>query len=300
MKRGKFNGRPERGQPCPRVSRARAWLSLLLLLAPLAASAHEDLLARIALLSEVLRTNVPSAEVMFQRAEIYRLHLDWDLALRDYDPAAPALTNDSRLALGRALTLSGAGKPAEARQVFDEGLRRWPTNVSLRLGRARVLAELGSPSQALDDFNTALAYSANPGPEDYLERAKLQAAVSGPAAAVNGLDEGLSKLGWTLTLQRLAVDYARAAGDSAGALARLETILERANRKEIWLALKGEILQQAGRKFEARATYEDALKAIGELPPRLVRAGVVVALQTRVEAALAGLKREGGTNQADH
>ena len=165
---------------------------------------------------------------------------------------------------------------------------------------ARVLAELGAPSQALDDFNTALAHSANPGPEDYLERAKLQAAVSGPAAAVSGLDEGLRKLGWTLTLQRLAVDYSRAAGDSAGALARLETILERANRKENWLALKGEILQQAGRKSEACAAYEDAWKAIGELPPRLVRAGVVVALQTRVEAALAGLKREGGTNQADH
>jgi tetratricopeptide (TPR) repeat protein len=201
-------------------------------LLPLTASAHEDLLLRIALLTERLRTNGPSAEVTFQRAEIYRLHQDWELSLRDYDAAAPGLTNQAEVELGRALTFAGWGKLVEARSVFDRVLQFNPTNALALLERARVLAQLNEPALAVADYSQAILNQPNPRAGDYLERAPLQAAVSSPAVALKGLDEGLARLGWTLTLQLLAVDYEVACGHHDAALARLETIIARPKRRD--------------------------------------------------------------------
>jgi tetratricopeptide (TPR) repeat protein len=277
-----------------RASRSRnlrrgslAWLAALLV--PLAAPAHEDLLARIALLTERLRTNGPSADVTFQRAEIYRLHLDWDLALRDYDTAAAGFTNAAELDLGRGQALVGAGRFAEARAAFDRVVKLAPTNAPALLERARVLALLQQPALAIADYSRAIALQPSPHAVEFLERAQLQAALEGPAAALAGLEEGLARLGWTLTLQLLAMDYEVALGRHDAALARLETVIARSSRNENWLARKGEILRQAGRFAEARAALEAALAEIKRLPPRLLAAERTAALRAGIEKQLAAL-----------
>ena len=260
------------------------------LLLPTAASAHEDLLLRISMLTERLRTNGPSAEVTFQRAEIYRLHQDWELALRDYAAAKSGWTNRADLELGRALTLAGWGRLAEARPVFDAVVGTDPTNSVALLERARILAKLHEPVLALADYSRAIINADHPRAGDYLERAPLQAAVAGPAAALKGLDEGLARLGWTLTLQSLAVDYEVACGNFDAALARWDTIDARSSRHENWLARKGEILRQAGRVDESRRAFESALAAINKLPPRLAAAEKIAALRVKIETALTALK----------
>lgn len=257
---------------------------------PARVSAHADLLMLIDLVNEAMRTNGATAGRLLERADLNRLHQDWPAALRDYAAAEKGLGNSVQLAQGRALVLVACGKPSEARQVYDEQLRRCPTNAPLLLDRARVLAQLNQPALAIADYTLAFANTAQPRTKDYLERAQLQVAMADPAAAVKGLDEGLARLGWTLTLQRLAVDCAVASGDFGGALARLETILERANRKENWLALKGGILQRAGRKPEALAAYQAGLEAIAELPPQLARAQITVSLRAQLDSAVRELK----------
>lgn len=279
--------------------RATGWLflSLLNVFHPAPALAHEDLLARIALLTERLRTNGPSTEVTFQRAEIYRLHQDWDLALRDYDAAASGFTNLAELDFGRGQTLAGAGRLAEARAAFDRVLRLAPTNAPALLERARVRAQLDEPVPAIADYSRAIELRPNPHAVEYLERAQLQTRVSGPATALKGLDEGLARLGWTLTLQLLAVDYEVALGNHTAALERLETILTRSSRREGWLAQKGEILQRAGRVNEAREAYAAALAEIKRLPPRLAESERMAGLRTKTESALAALKLDAETNR---
>ena len=307
---------PERGQPCPRELVARnsriwlfalracarswrryakktGWLLLgfgLAALLPMTAPAHEDLLLRISLLTERLHTNGPSAEVTFQRAEIYRLHQDWELSLRDYDSAAPGLTNEAEVDLGRALALVGWGKLLEARSVFDRVLQFNPTNALARLERARVLTQLNEPVLAVADYSQAILHQPNPRAGDYLERAQLQVAVFGPAVALKGLDEGLTRLGWTLTLQVLAVDCEVAGKNFDAALARLETILARSARQESWLARKGQILLKAGRLGEAKRAFETAMAIIKGLPPRLASSERVAALRTEIDASLAALR----------
>ena len=264
--------------------------------APLPGHAHEDLLLRIAGIAEQMRTNGVSAELLLLRAELYRSHQDFVSALRDYDAAAKGLTNSPVLNYGRAQALAGCGDLAKARAVFDEMLDRNPTNAAALLGRARALTQLDLPKLAIADYNRAFTNLTNPHPEDYLERAQLQAAESGPAVAVQGLDEGLARMGWTVTLQRKAIDYDVARGAHDGALTRLETILTRSNRKESWLALRAEILEKAGRKTDARDAFQSALKAINELPARLAMSENTVKLRARIETALAELNSAGTTN----
>ena len=273
-----------------RAERCRFAVLALVALLPVAAAAHEDLLLRISLLTERLRTNGPSAEVAFQRAEIYRLHQDWELALQDYAAAAPGLTNQAEVDLGRALTLVGWGKLNEARSVFDRVLQFNPTNALALLERARVLAQLNEPVLAVADYSQAIVNQPSPRAGDYLERAQLQAAVSGPATALKGLDEGLARLGWTLTLQVLAADYEMALGNHDAALTRLETILARSSRRESWLARKGEILLAAGRLAEAQSSFDSALAAINSLPPRFAASEKMTALRAKIEAGLVTLK----------
>jgi tetratricopeptide (TPR) repeat protein len=279
------------------AARTRAWLSRLALAAllPVSAPAHEDLLGRIAALTEQMRTNGASDELIFLRAELCRAHQDWESALRDYNAVSKGWTNSLPVEFGRAQALAGAGRLMESRAAFDRLIQGNPANAAALLGRARVLARLDQAPQAIADYSRAFTNQANPHPEDFLDRARLQAAENGPAAAARGLDEGLARLGWTLTLQQAAMDYDQAGGDNASALARLETIIARANRKESWLVLKGEILQKAGRTAEARDAMQTALKAIGDLPPRLSASEKMVALRARIEAALSSLKPAGET-----
>lgn len=281
--------RPKRLMSCRAVCGRVAVLALSTLL-PVVSPAHEDLLLRISLLTERLRTNGPSAEVIFQRAEIYRLHQDWELSLRDYDTAAPGLTNAAELDLGRAMALVGWGKLTEARSVFDRVLQFNPTNTLALIERARVLAQLNEPALAVTDYSHAIQNQPNPRAGDYLERAQLQAAVSGPTVALKGLDEGLARLGWTLTLQLLAVDYEVACGNYNAALARLETIITRSARRENWLVRKGEILRKAGQLADARMAFDSALEGINSLPPRLAASEKMTALRGEIEAGLEALK----------
>jgi len=274
------------------VAKFARWAALCLALSvliPIEACAHENLIYRISLLNEEIRTNGNSGELLLQRAELYRAHQDWLPALRDYDAAEQGLTNSGSVDLGRALALAGWGKSTEARVVFDRVILREPTNAVALLRRARVLAQLQERALAIVDYSMAFHCQPNPHPDDYLARARLQALESDHAAAIVGLDEGLARLGWMVTLELQAMEYEQACGNYDGALARLDAIITRANRLENWLRLKGEMLQKAGRLADARAAFDAALKAIDVLPPRLAQSETVIELRVKIERSLKSL-----------
>ncbi|MBA2646756.1 MAG: tetratricopeptide repeat protein, partial [Pyrinomonadaceae bacterium] len=89
-----------------------------------------------------------------------------------------------------------------------------------------------------------------------------------------------------ITLQLAALDLELAQKRYDRALTRLERIAAQSPRKETWLARRGEILEQAGRKTEAHAAYAAALAAIETLPPHRRRVKAVTELETRLRAAL--------------
>jgi len=122
----------------------------------------------------------------------------------------------------------------------------------------------------------------------YIERAQTLAAagIEFRDEALRGLDEGMEKLGPLITLQLAALDLELAQKRYDRALARLERIAAGSPRKETWLARRGEIMEQAGRKTEAHESYAAALAAIETLPPHRRRVKATTEMETRLRAAL--------------
>ena len=100
-----------------------------------------------------------------------------------------------------------------------------------------------------------------------------------------------------MTFQKLAIEYELKYQQPDRALARLETIIARANRKETWLAWKGEILRAVGKRAEAQEVFSATLKAIDALPPRMHASPGMVELRAKAEGSLAGLRAGGGATK---
>jgi predicted negative regulator of RcsB-dependent stress response len=90
-----------------------------------------------------------------------------------------------------------------------------------------------------------------------------------------------------VTLQLLAIELDEKRGNVDGALARVAAVEAHANRKEAWMARRGDILAEAGRLEEAKAAYRDALETISALPPRARDNGATVDLEASVRRRLA-------------
>jgi tetratricopeptide (TPR) repeat protein len=246
---------------------AGAYFFLCLL--PAAAGAHGDLYERIAHLTQKITHDPRNAALHLQRGEIHRRHRAWGAAQRDYDRAAqldPTLTD---VDLARGKLLLAARRPQAARTALDRFLRQRPDHPEALLARARTFVKLRQPAAAARDFTQVIDRVADPAPDLYLERAQAQVA-TGPATladAVRGLDEGIARLGSLVTLQQQASELEIRLHRYAQALQRLDQLAAQAQRKETWLARKGDVLVRAGRTDEARQAFTDALAAIDALPP---------------------------------
>ena len=252
--------------------------------------AHEDLLARISLLTAQISTNRDNVEALIQRGDTYRLHGSLKESQGDYAAAAKLAPNSAALLFGRAQLSVALGEDAAARTAFDEFISRFPTNRAALFCRARVLTRLGERRSAIVDYSRGIALLDSLSLEEFLERASLQAAESGADEAIKGLDEGLARWGWVVAFQQVAMDYELKRQRPDQALARLETIIARANRKETWLTRKGEILVAAGKPREAQAAFSTTLEAIDALPPRMSGSPGMVQLRGKVAGSLAALR----------
>jgi tetratricopeptide (TPR) repeat protein len=248
--------------------------------------AHENLLAFIDRLTSQISTNKDNADLFIQRADLYRLHENWAEAQSDYAAAQKISPDSVPLLLGIAQLRVDLKNDPAARTAFDKVISRDATNWNALFGRAHVLARLGERNAAIADYSRGLALTPAPQADQFLERASLQATESGVDDAIKGLDEGLAKMGWLVSLQNAAIDLEIKRHHPDAALARLETIIERSTRKETWLARKGEILRDAGRTQEARTAFSETLKLIEDLPPRMRTSPSTTELRHRVESLL--------------
>lgn len=189
---------------------------------PLTVGAHGDLDLRVQAVSQQLRTNSTNAALWLERADLHRRHRDFLAALTDLTAAEQLRPRWVPVMLQRARVLADAGQPAGAIKAASECLTLDEGNADARVIRARCWAELGELTAAIADLDLVLAAPARPLPDLYLERARWQFAAGKPAAAVQGLEAGLARLGQTPSLLLPAIEYAQQAGDPAGALAQLE------------------------------------------------------------------------------
>jgi tetratricopeptide (TPR) repeat protein len=295
-------------------------LALLFLLAlPRFAFGHGALLIRIAEVTkeiELATNNV--AELYFERAELRRADQTWAEAETDYlkaeecsgpmdlpgsgtSPARarPSLVPLSTIRAAHANMLAEAGRHSDALSIFDEVISKWPSTATAYIGRARVHSALNQAALAVADYrkginlvqnnnpqNVGLSASADEQPEWYLEVAKLLGASGEPDQALTALDQGIRRFGPLVMLQLFAIDLELGAHRTGPALARLDTILQRAPRKETWLAKRGDILLGDDRYSEAREAYENSLRAVRLLPSRLQQNPPMQKLIQKLNSAL--------------
>jgi len=254
------------------------------------ASAHDPSF-HIAELTARLERQPERADLYWRRGEQYRALQRWDEAADDFHAAVRLDADFADAALALARTNLDRGRPDEAVLDVEAILARRPDAASVWLIYAQALEGADFSAQAASAYGDYLERAAAPGPEVYLQRARLLAEAGGdnPAEALRCLEDGIERLGGpvALTLEAIAIEDRMGRFDDA--VRRIDGILVTANRKEPWLARKAALLAEAGRCTEAVATYRAALEQISALPQRLRRAASTDALRLEIERALAAL-----------
>lgn len=238
-------------------------LALVLAAAALRLTAHPETAAARAELDRLIVEFPTEPELYLRRAELRLEHAEWPEAEADLRRAAALAPKSPRVALGLGQVCLGRGEFAAARGHFDATLALTPRDAEALILRARTRARLSDPAGAHADYSAALAQLETPSPDLFLARAALPLA---PDVALRGIDEGLARLGPALPLIERALALELQLGRFDAALARLDTLLIGAERKEAWLKRRGDILAAAGRPAEARTAYAAALAAITALP----------------------------------
>ena len=254
------------------------------------ARAHGNAHERIEALTVEITKSPTNAALLFQRGELQLQHGEWLAALKDFEAARQLSPARPGLEHARARALAGARQLDEAGAILDRLVTASPTNAPLRLDRARVLGMRGRTTEAVAEFTLTLPLVAAPDAAHFLEPALLLAKAGQLDAALAWLDRGLKTLGPNPELALPAIELLLQQNRFPDALARADAMLARQPRAASWLALRGDILQQAGRRDEAGRAFRECLAALESLPPTLRRTQANADLERQVRDALAKLK----------
>lgn len=263
-------------------------LAATALLKPDRVWAHPDLIEQIDRLSTEIKSAPANSTLYLQRAEVYRQHAEFTAALADVDSAHKAKADSSLLHLARCRIYTENNKPIEAVKEADALLATLPNHPEALALRARARVALRQTNEALADYSLAISNYPHPEPDLVLERMRLQLAAGKTGDAVAGLDQVLKRIGPALQLQTAAIECQRIAQNYDNALHRLEEILCRMPVKEPWILQRAEILEDAGRKSEALAAYNEVIAGLKRYAPNRQ---AMLFNRELAERAQAGLKR---------
>ena len=264
-----------------------AWIALAGI-----ASGHGDLHESIERVTKEIAAAPSDPALHLQRAGLHLAHESYSAAAADLDRAEELKGDLDAIRLGRGRVMLALRRFDDACAALDLLIAARPEHVEAHATRARARAGRGDVAGAVADFSAAIAKSARPEPEYYLERAEALAAARPPQydEAIRGLEDGLARLGAAVvTLQLAALDLEEKAGRIDAALVRLDRIVAGAARRESWLVRRGDLLRRAGRPADARRAYADALTALAALPPRARSTPAAADLARRARRALGEL-----------
>ena len=266
---------------------ALASVAICLSIFPHFVQGHESLPEQIVAITRKIKRDPKNASLYLQRGELYRLNRNWARAAADYDHAARLQPGFTIVDLARGKMFYESRRFQRAKSALDRFLNQQPDHFEGLVTRARVLAKTGARLEAARDFTQAITLTPLE-PELYVERAQVLGGDERYVGeALQGLDEGIKRLGPLVTLQLAAIDLELRNKNYDAALTRLDLITAQSERKETWLVRRGEILKAAGRNEEAREAFNAALAAIDSLPPHRRQSKAVLALQLRARSEAA-------------
>jgi tetratricopeptide (TPR) repeat protein len=270
----------------------RLLVGLCALAAPSLAFAH----AGVEVLDESTRAELAQhperPEAHLARARVLQMKGEWDGALEELEAAAARGADPDVVGEQRALVYLDAKFPRMARVELDRVLARRPDAYGLLFERGQAWLAIGDAVAAARDFGEAIAKGPRPTPEQVIARRDALVSLGKKDEAVRALDEGMARIGHVVSLVMPAVDLEVELGRYDAALARLDRLSAGVRPNPLWQARRADILQQAGRKAEARAEYANTLALIDARPP-MRRGNQFDELRQRVQTALASIDHRG-------
>ena len=244
---------------------------LLFFILPMQASSHPGFDDEIDHITERINAEPANAELYWLRGDVNRIYKHWDRALADFQEVRRIDPEFYKSDLGIGRSYYDQSLYLDAITYLNRFLVREPCNIRGLLVRARAWHQLGRHQRAAGDYTLAIEQFKSPQkptPVFYLERAKTLEAAGWAYVddAVKGLDEGLKMLGPIITLELYAVDLETKRKNYDAALQRMDRIIKRSARKDVYLVSRSKILMLAGREDEARQDLQSAQDAIERLP----------------------------------
>lgn len=266
-------------------------LLLVALTSTLPARAHAPGLDEIDRITAQLAEGGEQAELYAKRARIFQNNHMWQEAMSDFDRAAEIDSQNVKFDLERAGLSFEAGAYLRALDFIELYLLRHEVSTEAALIQARSYRELGQYRRSIESYQTALTnlatFDGSPLPEWYVEFANTLLLAGDKRQALQVLQQGMDQLGepGVFRLQAIALEVDLGLFDSA--LARIDRLLLQAQRKDLWLARRADILSRAGREDEARQGYQQAFAALKQLPLRIQNLPVSRELENRLQEQLA-------------
>jgi tetratricopeptide (TPR) repeat protein len=230
--------------------------------------AHGTLQEQIIAATKRIEKDPNNAHYYYNRGESYRKHEEWDLALADLHRAKQLDPTITKVDFSHAKVMYGCKLYHSAKVILDNYIAQKPNLSTPRIIRAKVYVALNKPLLAIKDYNFAFNAIDHRDPDDYLDCARIFVGM-GKTHVEKGiaiLDKGMKKLGPLISLRLYCIDLEISIKHYSKALVRLKSILAGANRKERWLAQRGDILFQAGQLEKAKSSYLESIKHIEKLP----------------------------------
>ena len=243
--------------------------ALAVLLSPVGVDGHAGIHERLKDMDKRIAADPENPDLYIKRGELHRLHRGWGAALADYQHAADRDSDSDVVPFVRGRMFFETGRWADAKTDLDRLLRARPDHREGLLTRARLLVKLEQPLAAVADYDKVIAGLKNPTPEYYLERAKALTS-AGPdhlEQALDGLDQGIERLGPVFTLVDFVIHIELSLNQYDRAFERLDQIRP-SMAPERWFHRRGAILSRMGRTDEARKSYSQALESLHAAPVR--------------------------------
>jgi tetratricopeptide (TPR) repeat protein len=211
----------------------------------------------------------------------------WREAMADLEMAARLDAQNPQYDLRRADLAFSAGDFVRALDFIELYLLRHDYSTEAGLIQARAYVALGQVQRAADSYRAALdnlaGFDSRPMPEWYIEFADTLMLDGKAQDALQVLQQGIDRLGALSVFLVKAAELEVELGLYDSALARIDQLLNQAQRKDLWLARRADILSRAGREDEARETYGQAYAALKNLPARLQNLPVSRELADRLQ-----------------
>lgn len=227
------------------------------------------------------------AALYAKRARVYQNNHMWLEAMSDLDRAIELDSQNTEYDLDRAQLSFEAGEFLRALDFISLYLLRHESSSEALLIRARSHRALGQYLQSIESYQLALAdlsgFDGSPMPEWYFEFADTWLLAGEKQNALRVLQQGMDQLGVLGVFQLRAAELEVELEFYDSALARIDQLLAQAQRKDLWLTRRADILSRAGREEEAQRTYEQAYATLQGLPPRLQNLPVSIELANRLQ-----------------